>query len=64
MGWAQAWRSKVRQEEAVRLLTIDPHSPAEFRCNTVSNLAEFLAEFEVQAGDGMWRDPEDRVVIW
>jgi putative endopeptidase len=64
LGWAQAWRAKSREAEAIRLLTIDPHSPAEFRCNIVSNLAEFHEAFDVQPGDGMWREPEDRVVIW
>jgi putative endopeptidase len=64
LGWAQAWRAKARPEEAIRLLAIDPHSPAEFRCNIVSNLAEFHEAFDVRPGDGMWREPGDRVVIW
>ena len=64
LGWAQTWRSKHREARAIQLLTIDPHSPDEFRCNIVSNLAEFHAAFDVQPGDGMWRDPDDRVVIW
>ena len=64
LGWAQVWRGKAREAEAIRLLTIDPHSPAEFRCNIVSNLAEFHAAFQVSPGDGMWREPDDRVVIW
>ena len=64
LGWAQAWRSKHREARAIQLLAIDPHSPDEFRCNIVSNLAEFHAAFDVQPGDGMWRDPSDRVLIW
>ncbi len=36
LGWAQVWRSKHREARAIRLLTIDPHSPDEFRCNIVS----------------------------
>ena len=64
LGWAQAWRAKSRPEEAVRLLSIDPHSPAELRCNIVGNLAEFHQAFDVQPGDGMWREPADRVLIW
>ena len=64
LGWAQVWRSKAREAEAIRLLTIDPHSPAEFRCNIVANLAEFHEAFDVQPGDGMWREEPDRVVIW
>ncbi|MGB7979547.1 MAG: M13-type metalloendopeptidase [Candidatus Nanopelagicales bacterium] len=64
LGWAQAWRAKYRDAEALRLLSIDPHAPAEFRCNIVNNLAEFHEAFEVAPGDGMWRDPADRVAIW
>ena len=64
LGWAQVWRTKHREARAIQLLAIDPHSPDEFRCNIVSNLAEFHEAFDVQPGDGMWREPEDRVVIW
>lgn len=65
LAWAQIWRTQIRPEEALRRLTIDPHSPAEFRCNTiVSNLEEFYEAFEVQAGDALWREPDDRVRIW
>ncbi len=64
LGWAQAWRTKHREARAIQLLAIDPHSPDEFRCNIVSNLAEFHEAFDVRPGDGMWREPEDRVVIW
>jgi putative endopeptidase len=64
LGWAQVWRAKSREAEAIRLLTVDPHSPAEFRCNIVSNLAEFHEAFGVRPGDRMWREEADRVVIW
>ena len=40
--WAQAWQMKGRDEEVIRLLAIDPHSPNEFRCNQiVRNIDEF-----------------------
>ena len=46
-------------------LAIDPHSPAEFRCNViVSNIDEFHEAYGTAPGDGMWRDPADRVTIW
>jgi len=42
LSWAQAWQLKARDEEALRLLSIDPHSPNEFRCNQiVRNIDEF-----------------------
>jgi putative endopeptidase len=65
LGWAQAWRGKVRTEEAIRRLAIDPHSPGEFRCNQVlKNLDEFYETFQVTAKDALWLEPEHRVRIW
>jgi putative endopeptidase len=65
LSWAQAWQQKSRDEEVIRLLSIDPHSPNEFRCNQiVRNIDEFYDAFGVAAGDALWLDPEDRVTIW
>ncbi|WP_018025145.1 M13 family metallopeptidase [Corynebacterium ulceribovis] len=65
LSWARVWRTTIRPEMALQYLSIDPHSPAEFRCNVVaSNVAEFYEAFDVAEGDGMWLAPEDRVVIW
>ena len=64
-GWAQVWRAKTRDEELVRRVATDPHSPAEYRVTGVLvNSDDFMAAFDVQPGDGMWRAPEDRVRIW
>jgi len=65
MSWARAWRQKTRDEEVIRLLAIDPHSPAEFRCNQiVRNLDEFYSAFDVDATDELWLEPAARVRIW
>lgn len=65
LGWAQVWRTKARDEEAVRRLAVDPHAPAEFRCNGVlRNLDEFYAAYDVQPGDALYLAPEERVRIW
>ena len=58
------WRSKQRNELATQMLTVDPHSPAEFRANIVRNLDEFHDAFGTAPGDGLWLDPQDRVRIW
>jgi len=64
-SWAECWRQKIRTEESVRRLTIDPHSPNEFRCNQiVRNMAEFHSAFAVSEGDGLWLAPSERVRIW
>jgi len=65
LGWAQVWQAKGRDEEVIRRLATDPHSPNEFRCNgVVRNVDEFFTAFDVQPGDGLYLAPEDRVRIW
>ena len=65
LSWSQAWRDQMRTEEVERRLAIDPHSPAEFRCNQiVRNIDEFYDAFEVTSSDALWLDPSLRVTIW
>jgi putative endopeptidase len=65
IGWAQVWRSKARPAELTRRLAVDPHSPAEFRCNgTVRNVPEFYKAFDIKEGDKLWLAPDKRVQIW
>ena len=64
-GWAQVWRTKSRDAEAIRRLAIDPHSPPEFRCNgVIRNIDVFYDAFEVTADDMLFLDPQRRVRIW
>lgn len=64
-GWSQVWRTKARDEEAIRRLATDPHSPPEFRCNgVVRNVDEFYEAFNVTPGDALYLEPEARVHIW
>lgn len=64
-SYANIWRSKSRDEMAVVLLSIDPHSPAEFRCNgVVKNLTSFHEAFDVNEGDELYLPPAERVAIW
>jgi putative endopeptidase len=61
----QGEQQKTRDEEVIRLLAIDPHSPGEFRCNQiVRNLDEFYAAFDVDATDELWLEPSARVRVW
>ena len=65
LSWAQVWQQKSREAETIRLLTIDPHSPAEFRCNQiVRNLDAFYEAFAVTEDDALWLAPAERVSIW
>lgn len=64
LNWAYVWRTKRRKEQEQQYLTIDPHSPPEFRANIVRNLDEFHEVFETSADDALWVEPEQRVRIW
>ncbi|MDR2896498.1 MAG: peptidase M13 [Propionibacteriaceae bacterium] len=64
-SWASVWQQASRPERTAQLLAIDPHSPNPFRCNqTIRNIDDFFAAFDVQPGDGQWLDPQERVTIW
>ncbi len=64
-GWAQVWRTKSRDAEAIRRLAVDPHSPPEFRCNgVVRNLDAFYDAFDVAEDDELFLTPQSRVRIW
>lgn len=65
LSWAQSWQQKGRDEEVIRLLAIDPHSPNEFRCNQIiRNIDAFYDAFDVQPTDDHWLDADKRVSIW
>jgi len=64
-GWGQIWRTKYRDTEALRRLTVDSHSPPEFRCNgVIRNMPEYYEAFGVKPADALWLDPVQRVKIW
>jgi putative endopeptidase len=65
IGYAQAWRSKQREESLREKLLSDPHSPPRYRViGALKNMPEFYAAFDVKEGDGMYLAPEERVKIW
>ena len=65
MGWAQVWRGKARESEAIRLIKVDPHSPAEVRGNApLVNQPGFYSAFGVQSGDKLYLPESERVTIW
>jgi predicted metalloendopeptidase len=65
MGWAQAWRTKARDEYLRNQVMADPHAPAQFRANApLANIPEFYEAFGVKPGDKMYLPPDKRVRIW
>jgi len=64
-GWSQAWRNHTREERAMQLLTVDTHSPDEFRANGAAmNSDGFHTTFGTRPGDRMYKPSEERIRIW
>jgi len=64
-AFARAWRSKAREEAALRWLTVDPHSPDEFRTNgTVVNHDGYHRAFGTRPGDRLFKPEAQRIRIW
>jgi putative endopeptidase len=65
LGWAQAWRGKLRDDAIRRMVVSDPHSPRMFRVNgPVRNIDAWYELFAVKPGDKLYVAPEQRVHIW
>jgi predicted metalloendopeptidase len=64
-GWVQVWRGKVRENEQIRRIKTDPHSPPAVRGTApVKNQPGLYTAFGLKPGDGMYLAPEQRVLIW
>ena len=65
LGWAQVWRTKIRDEALRQQVTVDPHSPGQYRASaTVRNIDAWYEAFGVQPGDEQYLAPEARARIW
>jgi putative endopeptidase len=65
LSFAQAWREKTRDERALQLVTIDPHSPPKARANGAAiNADGFQEAFGIKPGDQMYKAPADRIRLW
>ncbi|WP_423928437.1 M13 family metallopeptidase [Dokdonella sp.] len=65
LAYAQAWRSKSRDEATLQRLKSDPHSPPKYRVNgIVRNVDAWYDAFGIKEGDALYVAPEDRVTIW
>ncbi len=65
VGWSQVWRRKYRDEDMVRRLVTDPHSPSYFRANgPVTNIDAFYDAFSVSTNDRLFKPESERIRIW
>jgi putative endopeptidase len=65
LGWAQAWRGRLRDDAIRRQVVSDPHSPRQYRVNGVMrNIDAWYDAFKVKAEEKLFIDPKGRVRIW
>ena len=65
LGHAQAWMVQMRPEALAMRVKSNEHSPAQWRVwGPLQDCDDFFEAFDVKPGDGMWREPADRVKIW
>ncbi|WP_276804054.1 M13-type metalloendopeptidase, partial [Lactobacillus hominis] len=64
-NFARVWATKQLPESIKTQVSVDVHAPGPERANVQSQCQEeFYKAFDVKPEDGMWLDPEKRVVIW
>ncbi|HKT75172.1 MAG TPA: M13-type metalloendopeptidase [Sphingobium sp.] len=64
LGWAQVWRRNYREPNLRQRLITDPHSPSQYRADTVRNFDEWYAAFQPEPSGKIYLAPKDRVKIW
>ena len=65
LGWAQAWRGKLRDDAIRRQVVSDPHSPRQYRVNgVVRNVDSWYDAFKVKPDEKLFVEPSGRVRIW
>ncbi len=65
LGWAQAWRGKVREDYLRKQVASDPHSPRAFRViGPTRNIDAWYAAFGVKPGQTYYLPADERVRIW
>ena len=65
IAYAQLWKIMYRQEELLKRLATDPHSPGMYRVNgPLKNCPEFFEAFDVKKGSKMRNSNEKISKIW
>ncbi|MDE5600738.1 MAG: M13 family metallopeptidase [Oscillospiraceae bacterium] len=64
-AYASMWASKSREEYEDSCIAQDVHSPAKVRTNAVlSAIDGFYSAYNIRENDQMYKNPEDRPLIW
>jgi putative endopeptidase len=65
LGWAQVWRTMMRDDALRQQIMTNSHSPGQIRAFApLRNVDAWYEAFDVKEGDKLYVKPEDRVKIW
>ena len=65
LSYAGVWASNIRDQEIIRLTTLDVHSLGKWRVNgTLPHISAFIDAFGVQPSNAMYVAPEKRAKLW
>ncbi len=64
IAFGQNYASKSRDAALRQQVMVDPHSPAEYRADTVRNIDAWYSSFDVKPGETLYLAPDQRVRIW
>ncbi len=64
IAFGQNYASKTREAALRQQVTVDSHSPAQYRADTVRNIDAWYKAFDVIPGQTLYLAPADRVRIW
>lgn len=64
VAYAQTRATKPREGSLRQQVMTDPHSPSEYRTDTVRNIDAWYPAFQVKEGEKLYLSPADRVKIW
>ena len=64
LAYAQNRTAKAREAALRQQILTDPHSPGEFRADTVRNLDAWYPAFNIKPTDKLYLAPANRVRIW
>lgn len=65
LAYAYAWMVNKRIEAQKRQIMTNEHAPEQFRVlGPLSNQPEFFKAFNIKEDEPMWRDDDERIIIW
>ena len=64
ISFGQNYAAKSRDAALRQQVATDPHSPAEYRSDTVRNIDAWYSSFDVKPGQTLYLAPDQRVRIW